>query len=205
MNESSSSGICTDNSICSRETINSSTSFERDNPVGEDTKKYIIKSISKNLREIIKENIQNKQMKYVKNDIFYLMQVPGISIDDYLKRIYKNTKMNISTLIMSIIYIDRFCEYENYVICMNNIHKLILSACLLSIKYNEDKIISTKYYSEIAGLPVYDLNNLEFYLCVKLRFSLFVEYELYQKYFEYFCKPENKLKEKEKQNTDNIK
>ena len=89
MNESSSSGICTDNSICSRETINSSTSFERDNPVGEDTKKYIIKSISKNLREIIKENIQNKQMKYVKNDIFYLMQVPGISIDDYHIKILK--------------------------------------------------------------------------------------------------------------------
>ena len=203
MNESTSSGINTDNSICSKETVNTSTSFEMDNPIPDDIKKYILKSISRNLKEIIKENKQSGLMKYVLNDIFYLGHLPGISLEDYIKRIYNSTKMNISTLIMSIIYIDRFCEYENYVISMNNIHKLLLSACLLSIKFNEDISISSKYYSEIAGIPVYDLNNLEFYLCVKLRFSLYVDYNLYQKYFEYFCKSEKKGVEQEKINEKN--
>jgi hypothetical protein len=199
MNDSSYSGFNTDNSICSKETINTSTSFEKYNPISDDIKKNIIDSISKNLKEIIKENIQNNQMKYVQNDIFFFNTIPGISINDYINRIYKYTKMNISTLIMSIIYIDKFCENERYVLCMNNIHKLLLASCLLSIKFNEDINISMKYYSEIAGIPIYDLNNLEFYLCVKLRFSFFVDYDIYQKYFEYFCKcanTENKLKEK---------
>lgn len=203
MNDSSNSGFNTDNLICSKETINTSTSFEKDIPISDDTKKNIVNSISKNLKEIIKENLQNNQMKYVQNDIFFFQIIPGISIDDYLKRIYKYTKMNISTLIMSIIYIDKFCENERYVLCMNNIHKLLLTSCLLSIKFNEDININMKYYSEIAGIPIYDLKNLEFYLCVKLRFSLFVEYDIYQKYFEYFCKcanVENKVKEKNNSN-----
>ena len=92
MNESSNSGINTDNSICSKETINTSTSFERDNPVPEDLKKKIKKLISKNLKEIIKENIQNNQMKYVKKDIFYFEHRPNISIDDYIYRKNKWTK-----------------------------------------------------------------------------------------------------------------
>ena len=163
MNESSYSGLKTDNSICSKETINTSTSFERDNPLSDETKRKIIKSISKNLREIIKENIQNNQMQFVEKDIFYFLYIPEISIDDYINRIYKYTKMNISTLIMSIIYIDRLCEINNYILSMNNIHKIILASSLVSIKFNEDTIIRTKYYSEIAGIPVYDLNNLEFY------------------------------------------
>lgn len=204
MNESSYSGLKTDNSICSKETINTSTSFERDNPLSDETKRKIIKSISKNLREIIKENIQNNQMQFVEKDIFYFLYIPEISIDDYINRIYKYTKMNISTLIMSIIYIDRLCEINNYILSMNNIHKIILASSLVSIKFNEDTIIRTKYYSEIAGIPVYDLNNLEFYFCLKLKFSFFVDYDIYQKYFEYFFNNINEtiIHEKGKKDTN---
>ena len=152
-------------------------------------KKHIIKSIAQNLKGIIKENIQNNQMKFViKSDIFYLNHFPPISIEDYINRIYQRTKMNISTLIISVIYIDRFCETNGYVLSLNNIHRIILAACLLSIKFNEDINLSTQYYASVAGVPVNDLNNLECYLYVKLKFSLFVEYDFYQKYFEYFCK-----------------
>ena len=48
--------------------------------------------------------------------------------------------------------------------------------------------MNTKYYANVAGIPVQDLNNLEFYFIVKLEFSLFVDGDIYQKYFEYFCK-----------------
>lgn len=207
MNESSNSGINTDNSISSKETINTSTSFERDIPIPEVIKKYIVKSISKSLKEIIKENIQNNQMEYIQRDIFYFNSVPGISLDDYINRIYKYTKMNISSLVMSIIYIDRFCEMNNgYVLCMNNIHKLLCTSCLVSVKFNEDININMKYFAEVAGLPVYDLNNLEFYFCLRLKFSFFVDYDIYQKYFEYFHKCVNMdNKEKEKINYDRNK
>ena len=197
MDESSLSGFTTENSlsVISKETsINSCTNFEKyfSKYISKDLKKRIIKSIAQNLKGIIKENIQNNQMKFViKSDIFYLNHFPPISIEDYINRIYNGTKMNISTLIMSIIYIDRFCETNGYVLSLNNIHRILLAACLLSIKFNEDFNINTQYYANVAGVQVNDLNNLECYLYVKLKFSLFVEYDFYQKYFEYFCQSLN--------------
>ena len=65
---------------------------------------------------------------------------------------------------------------------------MLFAACLLSIKFNEDISINTKYYANVAGVSVTDLNNLEYYFYVKLEFSLYIDYDFYQKYFEYFCK-----------------
>ena len=163
MEESSSSRINTDNSISSKETaINTSPNNEANNPISPYKQKQIIKSIAQNLIEIIQENNRNNQMKYVKHDIFYISRQPSISIEDYINRIFKNTKMNISTLIMSIIYIDRFCELNGYILSKKNIHRIILTACLLSMKFNEDVNVNTNYYASVAGIPVKDLNNLDF-------------------------------------------
>jgi hypothetical protein len=192
MEDFSSSVINTDNSISSKETaINTSQNLEAKNEISPYMQKQIIKSIAQNLRDIIKENIRKNLMKYVKYDLFYIGRNPPISIEDYINRIYKMTKMNISSLILSVIYIDRFSELNGYILSMKNIHRIILAACLLSIKFNEDVNVNLKYYASIAGIPAYELNNLEFYLIVKLQFGLFVNYDIYQKYFEYFCKRMN--------------
>ena len=206
MEDSSSSRINTDNSIASKDTaINTSPNFEINTPISPYLQKHIIKSIAQNLKDIIKENIHNNQMKYVKHDIFYISRLPPISLEDYINRIFKNTKMNISSLILSIIYIDRFCEINGYILSLKNIHRIFLTACLLSIKFNEDISVNTKYYSNVAGITVQDLNNLEFYLIVNLEFSLYVENDYYQKYFEYFCKFNNNDSKKADNNNKKTK
>ena len=73
---------------------------------------------------------------------------------------------------------------------------LFILAAFVGLLYNFLPTF-TKYYAEIAGISIYDLNYLEFYFCVKLKFSFFVEYDIYQKYFEYFLKYNN-----EKNNSD---
>ena len=98
------------------------------------------------------------------------------------------TKMEISSLIISIMYIDRFCDRYGYVLNLYNIYKLILVTCLISIKYNEDIFIGTKQYSEIAGVSVRDLNILEYQMFVLLDYNLFIENEYYQQYYDYFLK-----------------
>ncbi len=98
----------------------------------------------------------------------------------------KQTKMDISTLIISIIYIDRFCHKNKYVLTMNNIYRILLSTILLSIKFNQDKTICNKRYSKIACVSIEDLNTLEFTMYLKLHFSLKVKDELYLNYHDYF-------------------
>jgi len=188
MDESSSTIVNTDNSVSSKETaINTSQNIENSNQISPFMEKHILKSIAQNLRDIIRENIRNNQMKYVKYDLFFINRQHSISIEDFINLIYKNTKMSISTLIMSIIYIDKFCELNKYILSLKNIHRILIASCLLSIKFNEDSI-STKYYSKIVGTNDIDLNNLELYFYIKLQFSLFVDQDYYQKYFDYFCK-----------------
>ena len=188
MDDSSSIIINIDNSISSKETaINTSQNIDNYNQISSYDPKQIIKSIAQNLRDIIRENIRNNQMKYVKQDLFYINRHQSISIEDFIKLIYKNTKMSLSTLIISIIYIDKFCEINKYILSLKNVHRILIASCLLSIKFNED-CISTKYYSKIVGINDCDLNNLELYFYIKLQFSLFVDDDDYQRYFDYFSK-----------------
>ena len=184
MNESLLSNNTTDTSIVSRETeVNSS--YESQTSRETDLKNHIIDSIALNLRDIINENKSNA--KYAQQDIFYLSFTPPISLKDYIKRIMKYTKMEISTLINSIIYIDNFCDKNKYYLTPNNIFRILLSACILSLKFNEDITVNYKTYADIAAVSVQDLKNLEFYMYLKLHFSLNVKYDLYKSYYDYFA------------------
>ena len=186
MDDSSSTIMNTDNSISSKETaINTSQNIEYNNQISLFTQKHIIKSIAQNLRDIIKQNIRNNQMKNVRHDLFYIQGQFSISIEEYINIIFKGTKMSLSTLLISIIYIDKFIELNGYILSLKNIHRILVASCLLSIKFNEDTI-STKYYSKIVGINDNDLNILELYFYIKLQFSLLIDYDCYKQYFDYF-------------------
>ena len=187
----------TDNSINSKET-NISLSSEQ-SQISQDLQNKIIQSIVSNLQEIIKENIEsNPNLKYKlnKNDIF-LNVIPNITLEQYLNRIFKYTKMEISSLIISIMYIDRFIQANNYVLTYYNIYRLLLTSCLLSIKFNEDFQFNMKRYAEIAGIPVELLNKLEIVMFYLIKYNLYVRDEDYITYFNYFS---NYSKKKEKEN-----
>ena len=183
MNESLLSNS-TNTSIVSRET-DANSSCESQTSRETNLKNHIINSIALNLKDIINENKSN--INNVEQDIFFLSFIPPITLNEYIKRIMKYSKMEISTLIISIIYIDNFCGKNLYYLTSNNIFRILLSACILSLKFNEDIIVDYKTYADIAAVSVQDLKNLEFYMYLKLHFSLKVEYDLYKSYYNYFA------------------
>ena len=193
-----------DSSINSKETnisLSISSSSDNQNVINSDINITIIKSISSNLQDIIKENTEtipnfNYNILRKKNRDIFLNTIPNITIEQYINRLYKYTKMEISSLILSIIYIDRFCRKNNYVLSYYSIYRLLLTACLLSIKYNEDIKIDMNYYSEIAGISadiIYNLEKTMFYL---INFDLFVNDEDYTNYYDYFAKISNNTDDK---------
>ena len=190
--DESSLGYNTDISLISRETdANTSvnTSFESVFPISPNLKNHIISAIVSNLKDIIEENKQAGKNKYIwKDNVFYLEQLPPISLENYIRHLVKFTNMNISTLILSIIYIDQFCERNNYILSLNNIYRLILISIFMSLKYNEDEMVNTKTYAYIAGVSIEDLKMLEYQMCAALDFEFYVKSDYYQQYFVYFCK-----------------
>ena len=129
-----------------------------------------------NFKEILKS--QGKM-------VFSANLIPDISIEEYLIRIQEYANMETSTLIMSLILIDRLCQKANLTLTYHNIHRIIFSAILISIKYNEDNYYDNKYYADIAGVKLKELQLLEYNFISLLHFHLFIQDEIYEKYKKY--------------------
>jgi hypothetical protein len=154
----------------------------------------LLEEISSVLEAIIRQNKngKNTENKYI--EIFYT-QEPSISIYDYLDRIQKYLNVNNSTLILSLIYIDRICKEKGIKLRKNNIHRILFTSIVISIKYNEDKYCKNSFYAKVGGISVKELTKLENAFLKLIEFKLFVADDLFQKYYSYlFCT--NKLEHK---------
>ena len=54
---------------------------------------------------------------------------------------------------------------------------------VIAIKYNEDNFYSSEVYAKLGGLSVPELNYLEFQFLILIKFSLFIEKDLFDKYY----------------------
>ena len=142
-----------------------------------------IEIISDLLVNICEENKTKKNTKNYLLKSFTNKNVPSISIKDYLFRLSKHAKVNESTIILILIYIDRICKINDFILTFYNIHKLILAAFILAIKYNEENYYSMDYYSKLGGIPLSELNYLESEYLNLIGFSLFVQTKLFNKYY----------------------
>ena len=137
------------------------------------------------LTDICEESSKDKDTnnKYIKP--FLSKKIPSISIKQYLERLLSHTKMEISTLILILIYIDKICRNNNFRLNYFNIHKLIITSMLVSIKYNEDDYFSNKFYAKVGGVSKNEIDTLEYAFLILIDFKLYVSEELFQKYSDY--------------------
>ena len=139
----------------------------------------MIKSISYILSEMIninKTNTKNTNNNTM-NDIFNSKKIPNISIQDYLIRIIEYTNIEENTLICALIYIDSISNKKK--ITISNIYKILFSAVLISIKFNEDEIYPNNFYAKIAGVPNEELLQMEHEFLILINFNLLIDEKKY--------------------------
>lgn len=145
--------------------------------------KSLLKTIADTLFSLIlKEKKSNKHRD--KKSPFYHEHIPKISIFDYLLRIQKYSEIENSTLIIALIYLDRILIKKEIKLSKYNIHRLLFTSILISIKYNHDCINKIIYYSKIGGVQIKELIILEKEFLKIIDFELFVSDEMYKKYYE---------------------
>ena len=146
----------------------------------------IINAISKTLTTILEANKKLKNYKDIlkKQTMMYFSanSVPNISIKDYLIRIQNYSEIEKSTLIMAIILIDHMCKKSGVLLTHYNIHRIIFSSVLVSIKFNEDSYFDNNFYSQIAGVNPSELKLLEYTFLELNDFNIFVEDSEYEQY-----------------------
>ena len=149
----------------------------------------LIESISQALETIIADNKllfnYSEVIKKQNKNVFSSRIIPKISIKDYLTRIHTYTHIEKNTLILSLIYIDRFCKLSKLTLTCYNIHRILFTSILISIKYNEDTFYDNKYYAEIAGVQLKELNILEYNFVNLIHFLLYVKDETFKNYESY--------------------
>lgn len=61
-----------------------------------------------------------------------------------------------------------------------------MASFLISVKYNEDIYFSNEFYAKVGGIPLAELDKLEYEFLVLTNFNTFVGPDLYSKYYESF-------------------
>ena len=159
---------------------------EEDSPQSKLPNYDLIRAIAITLISILEKNKNLENYKEIIRDqirqVFNANIIPSISIKDYLIRIQTYSNIERSTLIISLIYIDRFCNKAKVTLTQYNIHKILFTSILMAIKFNEDDFYDNKYYSKIAGVKSKELNVLEYDFIKLLNCGLYVSKDLYDKY-----------------------
>ena len=150
----------------------------------------LINSISNTLITILEKNKKLPNYKDIlKNQskmYFSSYTVPTITLKEYLTRIQIYSGVESSTLILSLILIDKMCKRSGILLTYFNIHRILFSSLLICIKFNEDSFFNNTFYSQIAGVKPEELQLLEYTFLEYNDFNIFVkdfEYIQYEKYF----------------------
>ena len=144
---------------------------------------------AKILLHILSENKKSKdyykKINSNQDGHFTFKMKPGINLLDYLRRILKYLKIEYSTLIIAMIYIDRICK-EKVFLNEYNIHRIMLISIYMAYTYNEDCIYDNKYLALVSGLNIKEMILLEEDFLDLIEFKLFVTDETFDQYKKYF-------------------
>lgn len=168
------------------ESSTASGSSESRNPSQTPQSNVIVHSISMTLMQLITDNKAkrhyNEKLKQQAKQIYTSRKLPEISVNDYIVRIAKYMKIEDSTLILALIYIDRISRKRKIFVNEYNVYRLFFMSVVVATKYNEDKHYSNTYYAKIGGVELEQLNQMECEFVMSINFDLFVEAKVFDKY-----------------------
>ncbi|CDR95109.1 cyclin, N-terminal domain containing protein, putative [Babesia bigemina] len=149
----------------------------QDQFVARATDDTFIRMLSNVLVRIVSENESKKGVV----TRFHSMNAPSISIADYVSRIARHVRCSNECFVLALVYIERITRmHKNFAVSILNVHRLIITAVMLAAKFSDDVYYSNKFYAQVGGVNVTEINLLEAQFLTMLNFQLYVsalEYE----------------------------
>ena len=138
------------------------------------------------ISEILTEiSSQNSEVEFNPEDPFSRQNPSKVTLQYFFGRIRRYSQIEKSTLIIILIYIDRVCITSGIILNPHNIHRIILGCLILAIKYNEDVYYNNEYYAKIGGVPLDEINTLEYKSFELIEQNLFISDDIFEKYLAY--------------------
>ena len=119
----------------------------------------------------------------IEMEIFNTSKKPSVPVKKFLERVVKYCQPEPSTFITSLIYLDNILlKTKTKLTCMNS-YKLFYTCFVLSMKFNEDRHNSNKFYAKVCGVNFNDFLLMEYRALKYLDFSLYIQTETYELYY----------------------
>ena len=174
-------------SICSSNATKENTPIKKSQsnkiPIFEDIE--LIESVSSLIEDIIKRNMNKKKLS--KKSVFFCedSEIPDISIHNYIYFIYTYLNLEFSSILLSVISINRFLEINKDYLSKNNFYKLFIASCLLNSKLNEEPLYFYDYYAKAGRIDKNELIILENEYFKMIDYKLFVNEDIYKRYYNF--------------------
>jgi len=108
---------------------------------------------------------------------------PGISIDAYVQRIAEYTYISPSTLLSSLIILDRLAgRHPTLLFTTLNIYKLFFVAVRISSKVVDLRTLNNRNFAPVGGISNRHLNDIEARMLIDLRFDLYISPQDFKTY-----------------------
>ena len=145
----------------------------------------LIESISSLIEDTIKRNQAKK--KFSKRTVFFSenSNLLDISIYNYILYIYAYLNLEFSSIVLTLISINRLLERTKDQLSKNNFYKLFITSCLLNSKLNEDPSYDYEVYARVGKIDKNELIFLEKEYFQMLDYKLFVNDEVYRRYYDF--------------------
>jgi hypothetical protein len=110
---------------------------------------------------------------------FYAKKVPTITLVDFLGRILLYSKCDSDCILSVLVYLERLANGDLFlnkgVVNMRNVHRLLITAVMVSLKFTSDVFCTNVHMSKVGGIPVHELNFLEVQFLLHIDFRLRVD------------------------------
>ncbi|KAK9273275.1 hypothetical protein L1049_018082 [Liquidambar formosana] len=115
--------------------------------------------------------------------VFDCHEIPDMTIQSYLERIFRYTRAGPSVYVVAYVYIDRFCQnHQGFRINAKNVHRLLITTIMVASKYVEDMNYRNSYFARVGGLTTNELNKLELDFLFLMGFKLHVNVSVFESY-----------------------
>ena len=125
------------------------------------------------LHNKILEILENKMSddSELRGTCFYSLEMPEISLRDYMTRLTEHLNLSVATLTAAVMYLDRYAAKHPF--GGHSVHRLWGTSCSLAMKYLEDETEDTRRgLCEVLGLHASELAFMEYAYMREILFDL---------------------------------
>ena len=126
----------------------------------------------------------HKNLHQIDNEIncYRAREIPPISIEKYIIRLYTYSKISDVSHICSLILLDRILKATNIKLNMFNFHRLYCISLRIASKIFDEYFKDNSSFASISGLSLQELNYLEKEYLRNIQWNLFIDFNTYSYY-----------------------